>query len=425
MAIQRPQPTIELLPERLALDGGGVLLHHHQKSAPGLAFGVFVHRGTRDESPQDAGIAHLLEHMVFKGSSRRSAFELARDVEALGAQLDAYTTKEYTAYTLRCLPEVFLPAAEILREMLFDSSFPEDQLELEKSVVVDEIKGSEDTPDDHVHELFGAELFGSHPLGRPILGSVDSVRETRRERLAQWLLENYRGANVTLSLAGATDRGMVESVQGLFDFPGPANERKSPAIPRQTGRRDFRHELEHQYVEMGVLCGGAHAPERYAVALLANLLGGGMSSRIFQRVREQEGLAYSVYSYADSFVDVGMFGSSFAATPENAGRALEVIFEEYERLRKGDLDDAELESNRTQLLAGVLLGTEGVGSRMTRMARSEMVYGRYVPTAEIVEAVRAIRRDDVVAVAQRLLDPAEQTVVSYGPGAEMESESQG
>ena len=388
--------------------------------APGVAFGVFVHQGTRDETPQVAGISHLLEHMLFKGSSRRDAFELARDIEALGAQLDAYTTKEFTAYTLKCLPQVFRPAAEILREMLRDSIFPEDQLELEKSVVIDEIKGSEDTPDDHVHELFCSELFGAHPLGRPILGTVESVRSIDRKTLWQWCETAHRGGNVIVSLAGATSAQIVADVAELFDFPAGKSLRAQPPIDLgRAARLANRRTLEQQYVELGALCGGALAPERFAIGLLANLLGGGMSSRIFQRVREREGLAYSIYCYADSFFDVGVFGTSFASTAANAPRVLEIIGEEYARLCQGELDAPELQSNRTQLLAGIVLGLEGSGSQMTRMARSEMLYGRYLTTEEIIEGVSAVRIEDVLAVAQELLDPSRQTLVTHGPIADL------
>jgi predicted Zn-dependent peptidase len=415
--MQRPTLRVESEPHRLRLDNGITLLTRALPEVYGIAIGVFVRSGSRDEDLRQAGISHLLEHMVFKGTRQRGAFELARDLEALGAQVDAYTTKEHTAYTLMVLPDQLQPALDILVSMLRESTFPPDQLLLEKEVVLDEIQSSDDNPEDFVHERFCEHLWPRHVLRHPILGHEASVAGIGRDELTAWFDRVHRGSNLIVAAAGAIgprERGLLAAA-----FPFEAGE--MPIGPREAAsvapgvHHHHRPGLSQQYVEIGIPCVDVHSPDRYGISLLANILGGGMSSRLFQRVREERGLAYSIYSYSDFFRDTGMLATSFSCTPEKCGQALDIVAEEYRRLQSGDLDEEEIELNKAQILSGVILGMEGTSKQMARLGRSEMVYGRFVHVQEVLDEVDALDVDTLRNLARTYLDPSQQTVVSFGP----------
>lgn len=358
--------------------------------------------------------------MVFKGTGRRSAFELARDMEAIGAYVDAYTTKEHTGYTVRVMPEELDDALQILAEMLLESRFERGQLDLEKQVVLEEILSSEDSPDDHVHDLFNENLLGGHPLSRPILGTRQSVTGISGLDLREYATRVHCGGNVILAAAGNLGSRELDSIAGAFPFPSGGFDRGGDvqAGPRP-GRWLYPKELSQQYVELGIPVVGMADPDRFGISLVANLLGGGMSSRLFQKVREDEGLAYSIYSYAEFHRDAGCLATSFSASPARCQRALDVIAQEYERLRRGEIDVDEIEMNKTQLASSVILGLEGSMNQMSRLARSEMYYARFVPVSEILASIERLTRDDVVRIADRCLDPRLQTLVGYGPDVDL------
>ena len=415
--MHRPVLRPESAPKRRVLENGSVLLTRALPETYGVGVSVVIATGTRDEREDQGGISHLLEHMVFKGTAKRTAFELARDMEALGGQLDAYTTKEHTAYTLKVLPDLLEEACEILADMLERSTFPVDQLELEKQVVIEEILSADDTPDDVAHERFCEHLWPEHALRRPILGTEESVRGISRDELAGFAAQVHRGGNIVVSAAGALTEVEEDIVARAFDFPAgePVRGEDAPAPPAPGSWCHTRKSLSQQYVEIGIPALPVSHPDRFALSLLSNILGGGMSSRLFQRVREEEGLAYGIFNYCDFFRDTGMLATSFSASPDKATRAVEIVAEEYEKLRRGELDGAELDSNKAQLVSSVVLGMESVLSQSLRLARSEMLYGRFVPVAEIVERIDAVTHEDVIRLAETMLDPSQQTLVGYGP----------
>lgn len=419
--MQLPVLRPETPPERRRLANGSVLLLRPLPEVYGVAVGVVVRTGTRDEADDEGGISHLLEHMVFKGTATRSALELARDMESIGGQLDAYTTKEHTAYTLKVLPPQLEPALAILADMLERSTFPEDQLELEKQVVVEEILSADDSPDDYVHERFNEHLWPAHPLRRPILGTEESVRAIDRATLVRFADRVHRGTNLVVSAAGAIGAAEAERIERAFGFlpGGPDGARAIAADPAPGVHVHRKKSLSQQYVEIGIPTVDVAHPDRFAISLLSNLLGGGMSSRLFQKVREEEALAYSIYNYTDFHRDTGLLATSFSASRENCQRALDLIAAEYRRLREGDLEETELESNRAQLVSSVVLGMETTTSQMLRAARTEIAYGRFVTVAEILDQIGSVTREDVVRVAEQYLDPTRQTVVGYGPLAEL------
>ena len=420
--MQRPVLRPETGPLRSDLENGSVLLTRAMPDVYGVAVGVVVQTGTRDEDPHQGGISHLLEHMVFKGTPTRSAFEMARDMEALGGQLDAYTTKEHTAYTLKVLPAQLSEALALMSDMLERSSFDEDQLDLERQVVLEEIYSAEDAPDDFSHERFCEQLCPGHPVRHMILGTAETVRSIDRTTLQKFSRRVHCGSNVIVAAAGAITPGIEESLASAFGFAaGEVDRSEDPAVVAAPGTHGYvKAGLAQQYVEVGIPTIDVTHPDRYALSLLSNLLGGGLSSRLFQRVREEQGLAYSIYNYTDFHRDTGMVATSFSSSPDNCNRVLAIVAEEYERLRSGDLDEDELESNKAQLVSSVVLGMETTLSQMLRLARTEMAFGRFMPISEVIDAVEGISRDDIVRLAGEFLDPAAQTVVGYGPLETME-----
>jgi len=420
--MQRPVLRPETGPFRRELDNGSLLLTRVMPGAYGVAIGVVVQTGTRDEVEGEGGISHLLEHMVFKGTSSQTAFELARDMEALGGQLDAYTTKEHTAYTLKVLPAQLPEAIGLLSDMLERSAFASEQLGLERQVVLEEIFSAADAPDDFVHERFCESLYGEHPLSRMILGTEESVRSLDRESLQRFSQRVHRAPNILIAAAGAVTPEIEETLATAFNFAGGEIQRQEDPPVRPSGgvHAHVKEGLSQQYVELGIPALAVTHPDRYVLSLLSNLLGGGMSSRLFQRVREEHGLAYSIYNYTDFYRDTGMLATSFSSSAGNCDRALAIVAEEYERLRAGDIDEKELESNKAQLVSSVVLGMESTLSQMLRLARTEIAFGRFVPLREVIDEIEGITLESVVRLAQEFLDPARQTVVGYGPLARME-----
>lgn len=416
-----PPMEKETAPARRVLDNGSVLLTQATPGALGVSFGLWVRSGTRHEDPQLGGISHLLEHMVFKGTDRRSAFQLSRDMEALGGSLDAFTTKEMTAYTLRVLPHQLEEALSILSEMLERSTHPEDQLALEKEVVIEEILSSVDTPDDFVHERFMERLLPGHPLSRPILGTVESVKAIGRDSLLDRMQAVHRGENVVLTAAGAVTEQQVEQIARAFHFPRGSMEAGAElAVPGPApGLFSYPKDLSQLYLEIGIPTVGIDHPDRMALVLLSNLLGGGMSSRLFQRVREEEGLAYSIYSWAEFSADAGAIGTTLAATPEKSEQALAVIAAEYEKLRRGQIEQDEIELNRNQVLASMILGLEGSMHQISRMARNEIYHHRFVSVEELIRKLYAVTRDDLVRLSESYLVTDRQTVVGHGPALQL------
>jgi predicted Zn-dependent peptidase len=301
--------------------------------------------------------------------------------------------------------------------MLERSAFEEAQLELERQVVLEEISSSEDAPDDFAHERFCERLYPSHPLRNMILGTAESVRGIDRATLAAFSDRIHVGSNILIAAAGALTGEIEQAIEEAFSFrAGDVEGTPDLAVIAAPGVDAYqRASLAQQYVEVGIPSIPVTHPDRYALSLMSNLLGGGMSSRLFQRVREEHGLAYSIYNYTDFFRDTGMLATSFSSSPDNCDRALAIVAEEYARLRAGDLDEDELESNKAQLMSSVVLGMESTLSQMLRLARTEMAFGRFIPISEVIDEIEGISRDDVIRLAGQFLDPARQTVVGYGP----------
>ncbi len=423
----------EQLPHREIIPGGAVLLSAPIKTAHAVTLGVFLRTGSQDESRAVNGVSHFIEHMVFKGTERYSAFELAAGFDAIGAVVDAFTTKDMVAFTIKVLPEYFSQGLELLAEMLLRPTFSPELVAMEQNVVIEEIQEALDTPEDRLHDAFALNLYGGHGRGLPILGFAPNVMSFGQELLVEQHKRLFAPQNIIISMAGNIQSGDRERVLAAFadlavndSRPQPeqkAEEQQTPAAAvvaeELQGEDGFHLELTspiiQAYFELGNLGVSFHHPDRMGVYLLNNILGGGMSSRVFQAIREREGLAYTVYNYADMGRDVGLVSCAGSCSPEKFPRLVEVIKTEYALMANKGVTEAELESNRAQLKSQLIFSLEGMVNRMFRMARNEIYFGRFVPVSEIVDKIDEVTAQDILTCAGRYFDPESLLVAVHGP----------
>ncbi len=398
------------------LPSGIVLVGEELPSVRSVAVGVWARVGARHEGPGEGGLSHFLEHMVFKGTRRRDAFEIAWSLEAVGGHLDAYTGREGTCYTARALEEHLDLSLDVLADLTLRPRFDPADIEKEKQVVLEEIHNSEDTPDDRIHDLFADVVWKAHPLGNRILGTPESVTAFAPESVAAYHARHYIAPNLLLAIAGRFDWDQFVA-QAAAHFADAAGGQPTPMPTLPASGRAVSHHvapLQQQYLCVGAPGLPHEHPDRYTLALLSTILGGGMSSRLFQRVREQEGLAYSVYTYTESYVDAGMFCAAMNVQPAHGRRALQLTLEEFDRIASEGVPAGDLDSAKAQLKGGLLLSLESTSSRMQRLARSQLYAGRRITVDELVAAIEQITSEDVRRVAGSLLARDRLSLVALG-----------
>jgi predicted Zn-dependent peptidase len=400
---------------RTVLPGGLRVITESLPAVRSAAFGIWAGVGSRDEDRAYAGATHYLEHLLFKGTSRRTALDISAAVDAVGGELNAFTAKEYTCYYARVL-DVDLPLAiDVLTDMVTSSLIEPKDVDAERGVILDEIAMNDDDPSDTVHEAFSAQLLGDTPMGRPILGTVDSINSITREQIAEHYAARYEPRNLVVAAAGSLDHAeVVELARAAFGralagaadplparLPGPGQDTDSR--PTGTGVRLVSRGIEQANLVLG--CGGLSRTDgrRFALGVLNAALGGGMSSRLFQEVREKRGLAYSVYSFSSQHADSGMWGVYAGCMPAKADEVLSICQDEIAKVISGGLTDDELNRGKGQLRGSIVLGLEDPSSRMSRLGKAELVYPRLEPVEEILAAIGAVTQDDVREVAAAVL----------------------
>ncbi|HEY8484814.1 MAG TPA: pitrilysin family protein [Longimicrobiales bacterium] len=407
--------------ERIAsveLEDGLTVLTEEMPGVRSAAVGVWVRYGSVHETPEEMGVAHLLEHMVFKGTRRRSAREIALALERLGGSLDAYTTREHTSYQARVLDEYLDVALDVLADLVLDPLLRPEDLELEREVVLEEIATVEDTPDDLVFDLHARALWGDHPLGYSILGTRETVSRIGVAELRRAHERGYRARNLIVAAAGNIQHAeVVERVAELFGGRVAGGEPLEVPPPRMLEPREERLEraTAQTHVVFGTQTFGHGDPRRYALALLSNAFGGGMSSRLFQRVREELGLAYSVYSYQSFYREAGVSGVYVGTRHEWADRAVEVIREELARLAREGLTEEELEDAKGQVKGQMVLALESTGARLHRLAGFALYGEPFLTVDELMARVDAVTRDEVAELASEYFAPERQVILRLGP----------
>ena len=409
--------TIQSRFEKTVLSNGLTVITESVPGVRSVAIGVWVNVGSRDEFPQESGVSHFIEHMIFKGTERRSAFDIAKTFDRLGGFSNAFTSRETTCFHARVLDTHIDTISDLLADIVLNSRFDESEVERERQVILQEINMVEDTPDDYVHELFNSFIWGDNPLGRSILGSRDSVTAVTSDFLKSFVNKAYVAPRTLIAAAGNLSHdAFVESMERLFEKLPAADaqlpRRITPSL--EGGARFYQRECEQVHMLMGFNGISASAEMRYAATLMNVILGGSMSSRLFQEVREKRGLAYSVYSFLTSYHDSGVMGMYAGTAPESVSTVASLMQHELERLAKEPVTRSELEDARDQVKGAILLASENMDSRMSRIAKNEINLHDQVSYEEIEQRFDEITPDDIMQVAGMCLNsPA--ALVTLGP----------
>jgi len=399
------------------LPGGLRVVSEQVPGARTAAFGIWVGVGSRDESPQRSGASHYLEHLLFKGTGRRSALDISAAMDDVGGELNAYTAKEHTCYYARVLDADLPLAVDLVSDMVTSSVVAATDVEVERGVILEEISMHDDDPGDVVHDVFAEAVFGGHPLGRPVIGTAGSIAALTRAQVAGFYRRHYRPAAMVVAAAGhVAHERLVDLVGEAFAagsltaeaLTGPdaaaGARRPDRRLPRTSAAtRVVDRATEQAHLVLGARGLHRHDERRFTLGVLNNALGGGMSSRLFQEIREKRGLAYSVYSFHTQYADAGLFGVYAGCSPGRADLVLRLIREELHRAASDGLTPAEVARGQAQLKGGLLLGLEDSGSRMSRVAKGELLYGEVLPVDELVRRIDAVTTDDVRRVAADLL----------------------
>jgi predicted Zn-dependent peptidase len=367
-----------------------------------VSLGVWVDVGTRHEPERINGVAHLLEHMAFKGTERRSALAIAEEIEAVGGHLNAYTSREHTAYYAKVLKEDVPLAVDILADILQHSVFDAAELDRERAVVLQEIGQANDTPDDIIFDLFQERAFPDQPMGRPVLGRPHIIERIERDTVAGYLRANYAAPRMVLAAAGKVDHAALVD-QAERAFAALPHDSAADTQPALYAGGDFREQrdLEQVHVVLGFAGLSYTDPDHYAATVLSTALGGGMSSRLFQEIREKRGLVYSIYSFAHGYRDGGLFGVYAGTGPDEVAELMPAMCEEIQKM-VGGLGSAELKRARAQLKAGILMSLESTSARCEQLAQHLLVYGELLDVADIVAKIEAVDNEAVIRVARRI-----------------------
>jgi predicted Zn-dependent peptidase len=407
--------------ELTRLPSGLVIVTDVMPHLESASLGVWVDSGSRDEAPEEHGISHFLEHMAFKGTKRRTARDIAEQIEAVGGDLNAATGVETTAYYARVLKADVPLALDVLADILSEPTFDPDDLTREKNVILQEIGASEDTPDDMIFEYLQATAFPDQPVGRTIMGTRDTVRSLDRKQLRAYLHRHYRSHNMVISAAGAVSHEeIVTEAERLFaSFDGPAAPMPSPA-KFVGGTRIEKRDLEQVHLALGFEGLPQGDPAIHSLQVFANVLGGGMSSRLFQEVREIRGLCYSVYSFHAPYHDTGLFAIYAGTDPNDLDELMKVCAGEIEKATE-TVTEVEIARAKVQMKAGLLMALESSSARAEQLARQMIIYGRPVSLEETVAKVEAVTVDSVRAAGTAMLSRGKPVVTVLGPGTRLES----
>jgi len=407
---------------RTVLPGGLRVISESVPGVRSVAFGVWIGVGSRDESPSLHGASHYLEHLLFKGTKRRDALTIASALDEVGGELNAFTAKEYTCYYARVLDADLPIAVDVVCDMVTSSVLASKEVDNERGVILEEIAMHDDDPGDSVHDTFADLVWPDDPLGRPVLGSVDSIGAMTRSSIAGYYRRRYRTDHLVITAAGNVDHGrLVRLVKKAFADVAVDDSRR-PAAPRSQGAAPAfavgtavrARPTEQANIVCGVPGLSRHDDRRFALGVLNAALGGGMSSRLFQEIREIRGLAYSVYSFATHYADTGMFGVYAGCHPDRARQVVELCREQLALAAANGLTTDELARGKGQMRGGLVLGLEDTGSRMSRLGKAELVYGELLTVEEVLASIDAVSLDDVQAIASEVFTRPDSLAV-VGP----------
>ena len=406
--------------QKTILDNGIRIVSENFPYVRSISIGIWANVGSRDESQELNGISHFLEHMVFKGTSRRNVREIAQSLESLGGYLNAFTTKEQTCFYARVLDSHLAQAMDVLSDLLLNPTFKREELEKERLVVIEELRNAEDDPEDIIHDYFEKAIFPAHSLGNPIIGTEPNLLRFQRADLRGHLDVNYLPSRIVVSAAGRVDhQNLVKLCRKYFDRLAlrNASARRSP-MPVKRGKpglTEYPRPIKQAHVCLGTIGYSVKHRDRYPLVVLNALLGEGMSSRLYQVIREKYGYAYSVYSYVNLLSDTGLFGGYLGADKKNLPSAIDLFHNELHKLRTKPVSAAELRRTKAQIKGSMMLGLENMSSRMMRLGGSELYFESYQSVDSIMKKVDAVTAESIQRVAHDLLDSSTFSTVIIRP----------
>jgi len=403
--------------QKTVLDNGVTVISEKIESVRSIAVGVWVKSGSRAEKSSENGTAHFLEHMIFKGTRKRSPLKIAQSLESLGGHLNAFTGKEVTCYFGNALDSHLKNTVEVLADIVCHSTFPEKEIDRERTVILEEIKSTKDTPEDYVFDIFQEKIFPKSSLGRPILGEEKTINRLQRDDVLTFWQKNYASENVIISAAGnLKHEKLIKLAEKYFDFNGNRTKKIKKSVKTATGSTYFID----QPINQAHLCmGGKGIPyisdDRFPLMILNTYLGGGMSSRLFQQVREKRGLAYSVYSFLDFYSDVGLFGIYAGTDPQNLDLLQKVLKVELQRVVEDPIKKGDLNKIKNQLKGNLVLALESTSRRMSRLAKNEIYFGKYIDLDSLITGIDEVQESDVLNIARKVIRPEDFITVTLRP----------
>lgn len=405
---------------KTVLSNGVTIVTKDMPHVRSVSMGVWVNVGARDESPEENGLSHLIEHMIFKGTARRSAYQIAKEFDAIGGQTNAFTAMENTCYHARVMDRHLETMVDILSDIFLNSNFETNEIERERPVILQEIGMIEDSPEDFVHLLSGRNFWGDNPLGRSILGTPENIVRFDAEDIRGFFIRCYQPERIVISAAGNVDHErLVEMLRPAFESVAPGKGFPQRTAPETRSLIDVNHrQLEQVHICVSARGIATTDPRRYAFSLMNTIFGGNMSSRLFQEIREKRGLAYSVYSFISSYEDTGMFGAYVGVEPRNAQEATAVLIDELRRLGGEPIAEAELRDAKEYTKGSLLLAAESTDNQMVRLAQGEIYFGRHIPLSEVIDQVDAVTPESILALAESLLAPNQLVVTTLGAVSE-------
>lgn len=412
--------TIGLAPQQHTLSNGLKVVFEHLPYVHSVSVGVWIKTGSANETPEIAGISHFLEHMFFKGTKSRTTREIMESIESKGGHLNAFTSREYTCLYVKALDQHVDTAIEILSDIVNHSTYGD--LDKERNVILEEIASGIDVPDDYVHDLLSGKFWPDHPMGRPIAGYHDTVSSTDLEHIRTYKDAWYCPENMLVAVVGNFDSDLlIKQIESGFESipQAPSPERYGSPI-LGSGVLIEPRDIAQNHLTLGFPGTSITQENRYAYDMLSSTLGGGSTSRLFESIREEAGLAYSIYSYNSAHEHTGMLGMYAAIAPENLQKTLDLISKEIKGLQDTSISDKELESNREQLKGGLLLALENTFNRMARMARSLMFFGEIKTVDEILEGINSVGASDIQTLAQQTFTMDNHVVAVLGPAVDSE-----
>ncbi|MGE0130229.1 MAG: M16 family metallopeptidase [Blastocatellales bacterium] len=391
--------------QRTELDNGLIVVSEKVPHVRSVSFGVFLRSGSRHETIEQHGLTHFIEHALFKGTRKRSAAQIAAEADALGGNLDAFTGREIVGFYDKVLDEHLPRAFDLVADLVTAPAFDPAELDKERNVILEEIKMVEDTPDDVIFDIFCENFYRDHALGRPILGTEDSLETFKRSEIQAWYDEIYRPDNFVFAAAGNLDHeGLIGLANEYFGELKPRGSQLTSPAPNSSAPVVSRHkaELEQSHLVIGAPCPSLVSEDRYVANILSVILGGGMSSRLFQSIREDKGLVYTVFSSVTPFKDCGYLNIYAATSTDQLHETIDAVMEELKRIKGEPVSEEELRRNKDQLKASLMLNLESTSSRMSALAQHEMNFGRFISPDEVIEGVEAVTAEDIERLANEI-----------------------